>query len=112
MLYPELFKQLEAVRWNMETDIPWSSVEPTQLSDEQARIIKMNAITKSLERWLDMKIRFDALWESRVVARLLHNLGLLLNQSFKTVQKLNHYRKTLSRELAAGAVTSASAQSA
>src|SRR5690349_15672949 len=23
MLYPELFKQLEAVRWNMDRDIPW-----------------------------------------------------------------------------------------
>jgi hypothetical protein len=23
MLYPELFKQLEAVRWDMDTDIPW-----------------------------------------------------------------------------------------
>ena len=23
MLYPELFKQLEAVRWNMDTDIAW-----------------------------------------------------------------------------------------
>lgn len=23
MLYPELFRQFEAVRWNMERDIPW-----------------------------------------------------------------------------------------
>ena len=27
MLYPELFKQLEAVRWNMDTDIPWASFQ-------------------------------------------------------------------------------------
>jgi hypothetical protein len=46
MLYLELFKQLESVRWNLETDIPWSSFDPTQLSDEQARTIKMNAITE------------------------------------------------------------------
>ena len=25
MLYPELFKQLEAVRWDMDKDIPWES---------------------------------------------------------------------------------------
>ena len=46
MLYPELFKQLEAVRWNMETDIPWHSHDARQLSPEQAQTIKMNAITE------------------------------------------------------------------
>ena len=43
MLFPELFKQLEAVRWNMERDIPWSSFDASKLSDEQAQTIKMNA---------------------------------------------------------------------
>src|SRR5512143_408849 len=46
MLFPELFKQLEAVRWNMNSDIPWSRFDGTLLSDEQARTIKMNAITE------------------------------------------------------------------
>jgi hypothetical protein len=46
MLYPELFKQLEAVRWDMEKDIPWSSFDASKLSDEQAQTIKMNAITE------------------------------------------------------------------
>ncbi|MBK6745880.1 ferritin-like domain-containing protein [Ottowia sp.] len=46
MLYPELFKQLEAVRWNMGKDIPWDSFDASQLSDEQAQTIKMNAITE------------------------------------------------------------------
>jgi hypothetical protein len=46
MLYPELFKQLEAVRWNMERDIPWDSFDASKLSDEQAQTIKMNAITE------------------------------------------------------------------
>lgn len=46
MLYPELFKQLEAVRWNLENDIAWASFEPAQLTDEQAQTIKMNAITE------------------------------------------------------------------
>jgi len=54
-----------------------------------------------LEHWLDTQIRFDAAWETRVVDRILHNLGLLLNQRFKTVQDLNRYRKGLGRNLAA-----------
>ena len=33
MLYPELFKQLESVRWSMETDIPWASFDVTLLSE-------------------------------------------------------------------------------
>ena len=46
MLYPELFKQLEAVRWNMDSDIPWDRFDASRLSDEQAQKIKMNAITE------------------------------------------------------------------
>jgi hypothetical protein len=46
MLYPELFKQLESVRWDMDKDIPWAKFDRTQLSDEQALTIKMNAITE------------------------------------------------------------------
>ena len=46
MLYPELFKQLEAVRWNMDKDIPWDQFDAGRLSDEQAQTIKMNAITE------------------------------------------------------------------
>jgi hypothetical protein len=46
MLYPELFKQLEALRWDLEKDIPWSEFESEKLSDEQALTIKMNAITE------------------------------------------------------------------
>ena len=46
MLYPELFRSLEQVRWNMEKDIPWDQFDPSQLSDEQAQTIRMNAITE------------------------------------------------------------------
>ena len=46
MLYPELFKSLEAVRWNMDTDVPWDKFDPALLSEEQAQTIKMNAITE------------------------------------------------------------------
>jgi hypothetical protein len=45
-LYPELFKSLESVRWNMETDVPWNEFDGTRLTDDQARTIKMNAITE------------------------------------------------------------------
>ena len=46
MLYPELFKQLESVRWDMDKDIPWASFDASKLTDEQAQTIKMNAITE------------------------------------------------------------------
>ena len=46
MLYPELFKQLESVRWDMDKDIPWDQFDASKLSDEQALTIKMNAITE------------------------------------------------------------------
>ncbi len=48
-----------------------------------------------LEQWLDHQINFDASWEKKVVDRILHNLGLLLNQKFMSVQELNRYRKKL-----------------
>ena len=53
-----------------------------------------------LEHWLDQQIKFDGAWENRVVERILHNLSLLLERSFSTVQELNLYRKELARELA------------
>jgi hypothetical protein len=46
MLYPDLFRSLEAVRWNMEKDVPWGQFDASKLSDEQAQTIKMNAITE------------------------------------------------------------------
>jgi hypothetical protein len=46
LLYPELFRSLESVRWNMEKDVPWDRFDPGLLADDQARTIKMNAITE------------------------------------------------------------------
>ena len=46
MLYPELFRSLEAVRWDMEKDIPWDRFDASLLTDEQAETIRMNAITE------------------------------------------------------------------
>ena len=46
MLYPELFRDFERVRWDLEKDIDWQAFDPSLLSDEQALTIKMNAITE------------------------------------------------------------------
>jgi hypothetical protein len=46
MLYPELFKAFEQVRWDLDVDVPWQRFDAALLSDEQARTIKMNAITE------------------------------------------------------------------
>jgi hypothetical protein len=46
MLYPELFKAFEAVRWSLDSDVPWHEFDRARLSDEQAQTIKMNAITE------------------------------------------------------------------
>ena len=37
MIYPELFKQLEAVRWNMDKDIPWDQFDAKQASATSRR---------------------------------------------------------------------------
>jgi hypothetical protein len=46
MLYHELFGTFEKVRWDMASDIPWADFDASLLTDEQARTIKMNAITE------------------------------------------------------------------
>jgi len=48
-----------------------------------------------LEHWLDKQINFDAVWEGKVVERILHNMSLLMGRSFKTVQELNRFRKEM-----------------
>ena len=56
-----------------------------------------------LEAWLDKQIRFDGEWEKKVVDRILHNLSLLFERSFETVQDLNRYRKEAAARLAPAA---------
>ena len=46
LLYPDIFRSLESVRWNLETDVPWNEFDADKLSEEQAQTIKMNAITE------------------------------------------------------------------
>jgi hypothetical protein len=55
-----------------------------------------------LERWLDEQIRFDKEWESKVVERILHNLSLLFERTFNSVQDLNRYRKEIAARLQSG----------
>ena len=56
-----------------------------------------------LENWLDNQICFDNDWENKVSSRILHNMSLLMDSTFNTVQDLNRYRKGLLREQPAGA---------
>jgi hypothetical protein len=56
-----------------------------------------------LEQWLDKQIQFDAVWEGKVVDRILHNLSLLMERSFASVQELNRFRKEMMAATAAAA---------
>ncbi|HQR22745.1 MAG TPA: ferritin-like domain-containing protein, partial [Burkholderiaceae bacterium] len=60
-----------------------------------------------LERWLDEQIRFDKEWETKVIDRILHNLSLLFERTFTSVQDLNRYRKEIAARLAAPAAGAA-----
>jgi hypothetical protein len=48
-----------------------------------------------LEHWLDEQIRFDKVWEGKVVTAILKNCSILFQRTFETVQELNRYRKDL-----------------
>jgi hypothetical protein len=65
-----------------------------------------------LERWLDHQIRFDEQWETKVIDRILHNMSLLMEHSFKTLQDLNRYRKELNKAVASNSGTTAPSVSA
>jgi hypothetical protein len=62
-----------------------------------------------LERWLDEQIRFDKEWETKVVERILHNMSLLFERTFNSVQDLNRYRKEIAARLQSGGVAPQSA---
>jgi uncharacterized protein YllA (UPF0747 family) len=53
-----------------------------------------------LEHWLDTQIKFDSEWEKKVVDRILHNMSLLFERTFETVQELNRYRKEVVTRMA------------
>jgi hypothetical protein len=54
-----------------------------------------------LEQWLDKQIQFDSVWENKVVERILHNMSLLMERSFASVQELNRFRKEVTAKVAA-----------
>ena len=56
-----------------------------------------------LEHWLDKQIQFDSVWENKVVERILHNMSLLMERSFASVQELNRFRKEVTASVAAAA---------
>ena len=56
-----------------------------------------------LEAWLDKQIQFDSVWENKVIERILHNMSLLMERSFASVQELNRFRKEVTAAVAAAA---------
>ncbi len=48
-----------------------------------------------LEQWLDTQIKFDKVWENRVVSGILKQLSNLFDRSFETSTDLNRFRKEL-----------------
>jgi hypothetical protein len=60
-----------------------------------------------LEQWLDNQIKFDGEWEKKVVDRILHNMSLLFERSFATVQELNRFRKEVVLRVQASVQSSA-----
>jgi hypothetical protein len=58
-----------------------------------------------LETWLDEQIRFDSTWEKKVAERILHNLSLLFDRTFASVQELNRFRKEVSAGLSTPATS-------
>jgi hypothetical protein len=46
LLFPQLFKFLEASRWELSRDVPWQDFDAALLTPEQAQTVRMNAITE------------------------------------------------------------------
>ena len=44
MLYTDLFKKMEVVRWNLGKDVPWGDFDGSKITERQLHGIKMNAI--------------------------------------------------------------------
>ena len=65
-------------------------------------ILVFKKVPAAITGGLDKQIAFDAAWETKVVDRILHNMSLLMDRSFKSVQELNRFRKEISAPLAGG----------
>jgi hypothetical protein len=53
-----------------------------------------------LEHWLDIQIRFDKIWEGKVVKGILAQLSKLSERTFETTADLNRFRKEVTARLA------------
>jgi hypothetical protein len=58
----------------------------------ETALVKINDV-------FDKQIQFDGAWEKKVIDRILHNLSLLFERSFESVQDLNRYRKEANARL-------------
>jgi hypothetical protein len=56
-----------------------------------------------LERWLDNQIKFDKVWEARVVNGILKQLSMLFDRTFESTSDLNRFRKELIASMGAAA---------
>jgi hypothetical protein len=52
-----------------------------------------------LEHWLDSQIKFDKVWENRVVGGILKQMSSLFERTFETSSDLNRFRKELIAKL-------------
>lgn len=118
MLHPELFKSLEAARRRIADDKAWSSFDRSELADQSAIGIEMNAITEwpalpvtemlvrdtlqsrrpgpaLLESGLSQQVRFDKDCEVRVIVGLLRDRSALCRPRRRFAADLNRCRKTL-----------------
>lgn len=53
-----------------------------------------------LEHWLDNQIRFDGIWEAKVVNTILTKLSNLFDRNFANTKDLNRYRKEVGQAVA------------
>jgi hypothetical protein len=51
-------------------------------------------------------------WETKVVERILHNMSLLMERSFVSVQELNRFRKEVTTLVATSVATSVASSAA
>ena len=79
MLYPELFKAFEDVRWTFERDINVERVS-ARATRRRTGAVDQDAITE---------------WEKRFVGMILKNLSSLFGQTFESVERLNRFCKSL-----------------
>ena len=104
MLYPEVFVQLEACRWQL-SELPWQLFDPEQLTEEQALTIKMNALTEwSSLPAMEMFLRDDGVVLVNELAPRVHNSGHYTIEACVCSQFENHVRAVMGWPLGSSAM--------